>query len=79
MAERDVTVMRGRDGGGVTDAAAPPLGRPAAMTALTLAATAAAVGVASTGGVSRGAIVGVRPPSGGHVLQRASVGDSLKP
>ena len=40
---------------------------------------AAVVGVPSARGVGRGACVGVRPPLGGHVLQRASVGDGLKP
>ena len=30
-------------------------------------------------GVGRDAIVGARPPLGGHVLQRASVDDGLKP
>ena len=30
-------------------------------------------------GEGSGAFVGVNPPSGGHVLQRASVGDGLKP
>ena len=29
--------------------------------------------------MGKGAIVGVRPPLGGHVLQRASVDDGLKP
>ena len=40
---------------------------------------AAVWGVPSEIGVGRGAIVGVRPPSGGHVSQRASVDDGLKP
>ena len=50
MAERDVTVLRGREG-----------------------ETAAVVGVLSARGVGKGAFVGVRPPSGGHMLHRASV------
>ena len=29
-------------------------------------------------GEGSGAFVGVNPPSGGHVLQRASVGDGFK-
>ena len=43
-----------------------------------LAATAAAVGVPSARGVGRGAIVGVKAPSGGHILQRASVDGVFK-
>ena len=39
---------------------------------------AAAGGVLSARGVGRGAIVGARPPFGGHVLQRASVDDGSK-
>ena len=56
MAERDVTVLRGRDG-----------------------EASAALGVLSARGVGRGAIVGARPPLGGHALQRGSVDDNLKP
>ena len=37
------------------------------------------VGALSARGVGRGATVGVRPPLGSHVLQRASVDDGLKP
>ena len=40
---------------------------------------AAMGGVLSARGVGREAIVGARPPLGGHVLQRASVDDGLKP
>ena len=41
---------------------------------------AAAMGsVLSARGGGRGAILGARPPLGGHVLQRASVDDGLKP
>ena len=36
-------------------------------------------GVLSARGVGRDAIVGARPPLGGHVLQRASVDDGLQP
>ena len=36
-------------------------------------------GLLSARGVGRGAIMGVRPPLGGHMLQRASVDDGLKP
>ena len=36
-------------------------------------------GVLSARGVGRDAIVGARPPLGGHVLQRASVDVGLKP
>ena len=39
----------------------------------------AVVGVPSARGVGRGAFVGVRPPSNGHVLQRASVDNGLNP
>ena len=56
MAERDVMVVRGREGE-VADMG----------------------GVLSARGVGRDAIVGARPPLGGHVLQRASVDDGLKP
>ena len=55
MAERDVMVVRGREG-----------------------EAAAMGGVLSARGVGRDAIVGARPPLGGHVLQRASVDDGLK-
>ena len=40
---------------------------------------AAMGGVLSARGVGREAIVGARPPLGGHVLQRANVDDGLKP
>ena len=36
-------------------------------------------GSLSARGVGRGAFVGVKPPSGDHVLQRASVDDGSKP
>ena len=58
------------------DAAAPPLAGPTAMKhgpTSALAATAAAVGTPGARGVGGDASVGVRPPSGDHVLQRASV------
>ena len=40
---------------------------------------AAMGGVLGARGVGKDAIVGARPPLGGHVLQRASVDDGLKP
>ena len=40
---------------------------------------AAMGGVLSARGVDRDAIAGAKPPLGGHVLQRASVDDGLKP
>ena len=40
---------------------------------------AAMGGVLSTRCVGRDAIVGARPPLGGHVVQRASVDGGLKP
>ena len=59
VAKRDVTVVRGRDGGG---SSAGFDGRRE-----------------GAGGAGRDAIVGERPPSGGHVSQRASVDGCFKP
>ena len=62
MAERDVTVVRGRNGG-AADTAAPPLAGRAAMRdgpTSALVATAATVGVSGARGVGRDAIVGAK-------------------
>ena len=63
--------------------AAPPADAPMAERDVVVSGregeAAARGGGLGARGVGRDAIVGARPPLGGHVLQRASVDDGLKP